>query len=32
MVTPTDLVVPPEQRGQRLDRFLTAFFGSHSRS
>ena len=32
MVTPTDLVVPPEQRGQRLDRFLTAFLGSHSRS
>ena len=31
-VTPTDLVVPPEQRGQRLDRFLTAFLGSHSRS
>ena len=28
----TDLVVPPEQRGQRLDRFLTAFLGSHSRS
>ena len=28
----TDLVVPPEQRGQRLDRFLTASFGSHSRS
>jgi 23S rRNA pseudouridine1911/1915/1917 synthase len=32
MATPTDLVVPPEQRGQRLDRFLTAFFGGHSRS
>jgi 23S rRNA pseudouridine1911/1915/1917 synthase len=31
-VTPTDLVVPPEQRGQRLDRFLTSFLGSHSRS
>jgi 23S rRNA pseudouridine1911/1915/1917 synthase len=31
-VTPTDLVVPPEQRGQRLDRFLTAFLGGHSRS
>ena len=31
-VTATDLVVPPEQRGQRLDRFLTAFLGSHSRS
>jgi 23S rRNA pseudouridine1911/1915/1917 synthase len=31
-VTPTDLVVPPEQRGQRLDRFLTASLGSHSRS
>ena len=27
-----DFVVPPEQRGQRLDRFLTAFLGSHSRS
>jgi 23S rRNA pseudouridine1911/1915/1917 synthase len=32
MVTPTDLVVPAEQRGQRLDRFLTSFFGGHSRS
>jgi 23S rRNA pseudouridine1911/1915/1917 synthase len=31
-VTPTNLVVPPEQRGQRLDRFLTSFLGSHSRS
>src|SRR6185369_16208061 len=31
-VTPTDLVVPPEQGGQRLDRFLTSFLGSHSRS
>ena len=31
-VTPTDLVVPPEQRGQRLDRFLTSFLGGHSRS
>jgi 23S rRNA pseudouridine1911/1915/1917 synthase len=31
-VTPTDFVVPPEQRGRRLDRFLTAFLGSHSRS
>jgi len=28
----TDLVVPPEQRGQRLDRFLTAFLAGHSRS
>jgi 23S rRNA pseudouridine1911/1915/1917 synthase len=28
----TALVVPPEQRGQRLDRFLTSFLGSHSRS
>jgi len=28
----TDLVVPPEQRGQRLDRFLTSFLGGHSRS
>ena len=31
-MTPTDLVVPPEQGGQRLDRFLTSFLGSHSRS
>ena len=31
-VIPTDLVVPPEQRGQRLDRFLTSFLGGHSRS
>jgi 23S rRNA pseudouridine1911/1915/1917 synthase len=31
-VTPTDLVVSPEQRGQRLDRFLTASLGGHSRS
>jgi len=31
-VTPTDFVVPPEQGGQRLDRFLTSFLGSHSRS
>jgi 23S rRNA pseudouridine1911/1915/1917 synthase len=31
-VTTTNLVVPPEQRGQRLDRFLTSFLGSHSRS
>jgi 23S rRNA pseudouridine1911/1915/1917 synthase len=31
-VAHTDLVVPPEQRGQRLDRFLTASLGSHSRS
>ena len=31
-MTPTDFVVPPEQGGQRLDRFLTSFLGSHSRS
>jgi 23S rRNA pseudouridine1911/1915/1917 synthase len=31
-VTSTDLVVPPEQQGQRLDRFLTSFLGGHSRS
>jgi 23S rRNA pseudouridine1911/1915/1917 synthase len=31
-VSATDLVVPPEQRGQRLDRFLTSFLGGHSRS
>ena len=31
-MTPTDLLVPPEQEGQRLDRFLTSFLGGHSRS
>ena len=31
-VTPTDLLVPPEQVGQRLDRFLTSFLAGHSRS
>ena len=31
-MTPTDLVVPPEQVGQRLDRFLTSFLAGHSRS
>jgi len=28
----TDLVVSPEQKGERLDRFLTSLLGGHSRS
>jgi 23S rRNA pseudouridine1911/1915/1917 synthase len=32
IVTHTELVVAPEQVGQRLDRFLTSSLGGHSRS